>query len=194
MKKTIIVILIQQLISFAVAGETLEQVGDWAETKNYLKARLILRHRITPEVKGCEALAYLEFCNTCPPQGTLIRKIEFLPMNAMSFCVKNADGTSIEPRPLFCSTFMSTNAIDLVLPQDGTLRFCISMNGGGVSRNETLLYLKPGEGWYFPHISNEVYTLSATLTLKREKGRKFDATYWHGSLELPAVRIPIPSE
>jgi hypothetical protein len=26
------------------------------------------------------------------------------------------------------------------------------MNGGGVSRDETLLYLKLGEGWYFPHI------------------------------------------
>lgn len=26
------------------------------------------------------------------------------------------------------------------------------MNGGGVSRDEALLYLKSGEGWYFPHI------------------------------------------
>jgi len=194
MKKNTIVFLIQLLISFAAVGETLEQVGDWSETKNYLKARLILRHRVTPEVEGNETLAYLELCNTCPPQGTIIRKIEFSPTHAMSFCVKNANGTPIAPKPLFCSTFMSTNALDLAVPQDGTLRFCISMNGGGVSRDETLLYLKPGEGWYFPHSSNEVYTLSATLTLKRKKDGKLDTARWHGSLELPAVRIPVPSD
>jgi hypothetical protein len=194
MKKSIIVILSQLLITFASTGETLEQVGDWSETIDYLKARLILGHRITPEFEGRETLAYLELCNTCPPQGTIIRKIAFSPINGMSFCIKDANGTPIEPKPVFCSTVMSTKALDLVVPQDGTLRFCISMNGGSVSSNKTLLYLKPGEGWCFPHSSNEVFTLSARLTVKREMDGKFDAACWHGSLELPAVRIPIPSE
>lgn len=182
------------LVVFGAMGDTFEQIGEWSTTQRNLKARLVLKHRVTPTFNGVEVLAYLELCNTCPPEGTIVKRMTFAQIKNMTYVVKDKNGVPLDPRPLFCSTLVSTNALDLVLPQDGTLRFCISMNGGGVSSNETLLYLKPGEGWYFPHSEKKSYTLSATLSVGQKKNEKTDVSWWYGTLDLPAVRIPVPSE
>jgi len=172
------------------SGSPLEQTGEWSRTEGYLKARLRLKHRTTSTNNYSEILAYLELCNTCPPEGTVKVILPFSRANSLTFVVKDADGKPIEPKPLFCSTISGVDELNIVLPQDCTMKFCISLNGGGVCSNQALLYLSPGRGWHFDHGTNTEYTLSATLKIDGEKD--FSNRHWQGSLELPSVRIPVP--
>jgi len=172
------------------AGAVEEQTGDWSEVHDYLKARLHLEHRF---VMGSysEILVYLELCNTCLPEGTLRVSFPFSSVGNLSFTVKDSEGNAVEPtRNMFCSTIYSPEPFTLTLPQDGTMRFCISQNGGGVSEDSALLYLVPAQGWYFKHGEDKVYELTATLSI--EQSERTEDRHWVGELKLPPVRIPVP--
>ena len=172
------------------AGAVEEQTGDWSEVHDYLKARLHLEHRF---VMGSysEILVYLELCNTCPPEGTLRVSFPFSSVGNLFFTVKDSEGNAVEPtRDMFGSTIYSPKPFTLTLPQDGTMRFCISQNGGGVSEDRVLLYLVPAQGWYFKHGEDKAYELTATLSI--EQRERFEDQHWAGELKLPPVRIPVP--
>jgi len=180
------------LIGAGSATEAVEEhTGDWSDVHADLKARLHVKHR-TIMGKHSEILVYLELCNTCPPESSIKVKFPFSSVRNLSFTVKDSDGKVIDlpEKPIFCSTFYDPKPFVLTLPQDGTMRFCISQNGGGVSQDEALLYLVPGHAWYFKHGEGKAYALSATLSVPPSE--PVEAGYWTGKLHLPPVQIPIP--
>ena len=167
-----------------------EQTGNWSEVHDFLKMRLHLEHRFV-EGGNSEILVYVELCNTCPPEGASKVQFPFSSVTNLSFTVKDSDGKELKAGPpFFCSTMYDPKPFDLTLPQDCTMRFCISQNGGGVYQDRALLYLVPGHGWYFKHGENKTYELSAAFSVPPSTG--FEDRHWAGELTLPAVRIPIP--
>lgn len=174
-----------------VADTVEEQTGTWSEVHQYLKARLHVKCRPVMG-KGSEILVYLELCNTCPPEGTIKIKFLFSPVCNLSFTVKDSEGNEIglSEKPVFCSTVHDPKPFELTLPQDCTMRFCISQNGGGIGEDEVLLYLVPGRGWYFKYGEKKTYELSATLSVA-QSGQP-EEHYWAGELKLLPVRIPVP--
>lgn len=172
------------------AGAVEEQTGDWSEVHDSLKARLHLEHRF---VMGSysEILVYIELCNTCPPEGTLRVSFPFSSVGNLSFTVKDSEGNAVEPtRDMFGSTIYSPEPFTLTLPQDCTMRFCISQNGAGVYEDRALLYLVPAQGWYFKHGEDKTYELTATLSVTQSE--RTEDRHWVGELKLPPVRIPVP--
>jgi len=183
-------IIVSIVIGTCCVAETVEeQTGNWSEVHEYLKARLHLRHRLLDNYS--EVLVYLELCNTCPPAGTLRVKFPFSSVSAMSFSVKDSEGNEIQTTsPFFGSTKYDPSPLELILPPDCTMQFCISQNGGGLYQDRALLYLIPGQGWYFKYGENKTYELSATLCVAPSE--RFEERHWAGELKLPPVRIPIP--
>lgn len=171
------------------AGAVEEVSGSWSEVHEHLKARFHLKHRLVTDNQS-EILVYLEFGNTCPPEGTAKVKFPFSTVGNLSFTVKDSEGDEVKTGPVFCSTFYDSKPFELTLPQDCTIQFCISQNGGGVHQDRALLYLVPGQGWYFKHGEGETYELSATLSVAQSE--RFEERHWAGELELPPVRIPVP--
>ena len=166
-----------------------EQTGNWSEVHEHLKARLHLKHRFVNSQS--EVLVYLELCNTCPPESTFKVKFPFSTVSSLSFTVKDSDGNEIKTGPpIFCSTIGDPKPFELILPQDCTMRFCISQNGGGTYQDRALLCPVPGQGWYFKHGENRTYELSATLSVAQSE--HFEDRHWTGELKLPPVRIPLP--
>jgi hypothetical protein len=107
--------------------------------------------------------------------------------------VKDSECNEIKPpTPIFGSTIYDPEPFELTLPEDCTMKFCISLNGGGVYQDRALLYLgiRPPLAWYFMHGENKIYELSATLSVPRSD--RAEDRHWAGELKLPAVRIPIP--
>lgn len=186
---TILITLLFMLGVCCTAGAVEEQTGEWSEVHHYLKARLHLKHRFVMG-NDSEILVYLELCNTCPPQGTVKVKLSFSSVRNLSFMVKDSEGNEIKPQPLFCSTMYNPEPIELTLPQDCTMRFCISQNGGGVSQDTALLYVVTGQGWHFKLGEGKTYELAATLSVAQSE--HFEDRHWAGELKLSPVRIPIP--
>jgi len=134
---------------------------------------------------------YLELCNTCPSGGTLRVKFPFSSVSNISFSVKDSEGNEIKTElTLFSSTVYDPNPFELILPPDCSMRFCISQSGAGVYQDRALLFLVPGQGWYFKHGENKTYELSATLCVAPSE--RFEDRHWAGELKRPPVRIPIP--
>lgn len=188
----IIFAVLSVLLGVCCAAEPVEeQTGDWSDIHEHLKARLHLKHRFVMG-SNSEVLVYLELCNTCPPEGTVRVTFPFSSVSNLSFLVKDSEGNEIKlpQKPLFCSTIYDPTPFDLTLPQDCTMRFSVSQNGGGVSQKETLLCLVPGRGWNFKHGENKTYELSATLSVAQSE--RYEDRHWAGELKLPPVRIPIP--
>jgi hypothetical protein len=173
------------------AGAIEEQTGNWSEVHEGLKARLHLQHRFA-EGHYSEILVYLELCNTCPPEGTVHITFPFSSLSNLSFMVKDLEGNEIVSKPTFGSTVFDPNPFVLTLPQDCTMRFCISLNGGGVYQDRALLYLgiRPPQAWYFMHGETKAYELSATLSVPQSE--RYEDRHWSGKLTLPPVRIPVP--
>lgn len=87
---------------------------------------------------------------------------------------------------------MRPDPYEIVLPQDSSLRFLVSVPGYGISRNAgTMLELgAPPDGLVMlPSQSHETYFLRGTFSVPASTKPGFQQE-WHGILALPKVKIP----
>jgi len=79
----------------------------------------------------------------------------------------------------------------LVLPFDSSLTFNISRVGLGIPKGKAaLLDFGPDDSWIIDKANGKKYFLQATLEIK-DTGRKRNEGYWHGTIKVPKVEIPL---
>ena len=194
---TILLLLILAAAVFAMDLE--DSIGDWSSVHQRLQARLVARYTtisLNGEPGGpyAEFLIYLELRNTSPTLSTLKLNVDMDAATNVTYRVTDAQGTVVEPeRGAFRSSF-PPGLYHLVLPPDSTLRFPISMNGGGVFEDKVKLDLSPRQGiWYFDKSSRLELNLSGILRVPASRDR-IGPLWWKGELQIPPVKLRIPGK
>lgn len=156
----------------------------WSAESNGLRARLVMRRMSV--FNGTAMIAtYLELKNISRVGNPLVLKA-----HPLKFSVTDSDGHDV-PASAGSYSGPSFDIPQLVLPHDSLLRFRIGPTGWGVPGDQAaLLDLGPEFGRVLPR-DGKAYYLQATLKLAQEKNdRSGSAIIWHGTLNLPKVRIP----
>lgn len=169
----------------ARAGEVV--TGAWSQVKGFLRARLVLEYPIKDGVN--QLAVHLELENVCPPEGTIWATFPLCLTNDLQIVITDRKGEVMEPRPVFCSTFCSPQTIHVELPQNSTVSYSLSQNGGGTTDDKMLVYLTCSRpGWGIPLSASDGCTISATLT--HDADINAIPREWRGQLVLPPVKLP----
>lgn len=155
---------------------------DWSEATNGVKARLSLeRAKDSPFLK-----IFLEFQNTSDVAG--MKEVRFTP-DTLLVRVTDETGAPLE-KANYPYDGTAPTWKPLQLPYESTIKVRISFPGLGYqpTRDRTIIDLGPVQSWSIPD-DGKVYYLSGTLTIPAKEGDHphFD---WHGTLNLPKIRIP----
>lgn len=158
--------------------------GPWSKTVRGLRARLSIERG--HEVVGTPILqAYLELENVSDVANTMIVPLD---MDTITWKVLDAKGA---PHPSYTGPFsgLSVSVGELRMPHDSNLRFNITRSGAGIkARQAGLLCLRHDAVWAFApsHARTSRFFLSGRVTIPVSKHR-----VWHGTLDLPAVELPL---
>lgn len=166
------------------AGTKEPDDATWSAESHGLRARLVMRRMSV--FNGTAMIAtYLELKNVSVVGSPLMLK-----SHPLKFTVTDSDGHDV---PMTGGNYdgFSFDTPPLVLPHDSQIKFRIGPTGWGVPADQAaLLDLGPEFGRVLPR-DGKAYYLQATMTLAQEKNdRSGSATVWHGTLDLPRVRIP----
>jgi hypothetical protein len=185
MRNVILSLFLMAIFQAARADAAQEAVGEWSAENHFLQARLIASNKLS------EIVLYLELRNTCPRAGTVLLNVAMDPATNITCRVVDENGVELKPEfPAFRDT-IRIHFYNLALPPDGSLRFPISVAGGGDYQDKTKLDLcQPTGIWYFGPTNHGDYSLSGVLTIPRARGT--GPQVWNGRLELPPVRLPFP--
>ena len=175
-----------------------ETIGDWSAEHQQLRARLIAKYHSfsldgTTGGPYSEFLIYLELWHTSPPQGTVILKLDIDPGTNVTYHLTDESGREAKQGPPpFRSTF-DPGVYHLVLPSDSRLRFPVSRNGAGVSKDKTKLDVGrfPAGTWYLDRGDKGGYKLFGTLYVAEHPDR-YRPMWWRGKLDIPPVRLLFP--
>jgi len=167
------------------AGTSEPDDATWSAESNGLRARLVMRRMSV--TNGTAMIAtYLELKNESSVGNRLMLK-----SHPLKFTVTDSDGRDVPMTGVGAFSGISVDTPPLVLPHDSQMKFRIGPKGWGVPADQAaLLDLGPEFGWVLPH-DGKAYYLQATMTLAPEKNnRSGSSVVWHGTLDLPRVRIP----
>jgi len=183
------------------AGTVNEKVGDWSQVNRYLKARFVARFHTfsldyTSDGPYSEFRVYLELSNTVPHNGTAQIKVNIDTTRDITYRVVDQDGKEILPRPTFRST-VHPGILHLLIPADSSIRFPVTVNGGGVLADQTSLDVMqqhrnpPGGIWRFDASKPAEYQLAGALRIERPPNAT-DVSQWYGEIMIPPVTLVIP--
>ncbi len=158
--------------------------GDWSAPDHGLRARLI----VLPSLKDDPFYRiYIELDNVDEVMGQ--KQIPFSPEKC-SFKVTNEKGDELkEPHDLYSYDGISPNWTPLSLPMGGTIKFRIDTRGLSCGdKKNTVVDLGIFRAWIIPQDGSN-YFLSAKFTIPRDP-HAHPIMDWHGTLDLPKVKIP----
>jgi hypothetical protein len=174
------------VLSCSAAPPKDEPPDFWSKPVNGLQARLAFTHRET--VNGTPIInTYLELRNVS--DTAVVMEIPF-GKDHMQFTVTDENGNKVAPAD---GPFdeITCEIGTLRLPLDSWMRVNIASRGAGIPKDQAAhLDLGPMTHWYFPRGEQKSYYLQAKYTIA-EPQRK--GAQWHGTLEIPKVKILIPS-
>lgn len=165
--------------SFAV-----EETGAWSEPVHGLRGRLTAKE--DKPFHGTKMIAiYMELENVSDVGNQM--EFYFDPIKSIESSVTDSNGKDLEQPPT-AADVASPSASWLALPNDGTLRFRVSVSGYGVYENSGTNVQMMSGNWLIKPSDKEKYYLEATYISKPPESDRRRA--WTGSLKLPRVLIP----
>ena len=170
------------LASVAALGAT-EETGAWSEAARGLRGRLIARE--DKPFHGTRTIAvYLELENVSDVGNQM--EFFFDPMGSMDSRVVDAAGKELIQPPT-ATDIVSPGPFWLALPNDGSMRFRVSVTGYGVYDNSGTQVQMSSGNWLIKPSDKGKYYLEAKFFSKPPESDKRRA--WVGELKLPKVLI-----
>lgn len=162
-------------------------MGDWSETVNGLRGRLVSSENVGSNGKG-KAVIYLELQNVSDVLNPMEIYID-TSHSPLHFELKDASGMSPTlPKGNYATDEWIPNSFWLHLPMDSTLRFRVSRKGPFSYPNVGLAIAVPGNFWIIPNDASKNYFLSASFSINPS----FDKDHfhaWKGYFKIPQVKI-----
>ncbi|MEP7075739.1 MAG: hypothetical protein ABI878_08000 [Acidobacteriota bacterium] len=183
MKKAFCLPFIILLASVALRAST-EETGAWSGAVSGLRGRLIVKDGETFHGTRLPAV-YLELENVSDVGNQM--EFFFDPMGSIESSVTDAAGKEVEQSPT-PADILSPGPFWLALPNDGSLRFRISVSGYGIFENSGTDIQMSSGNWIIKPADKNKYYLAATFESKPPASDRRRA--WTGSLKLPRVLIP----
>jgi hypothetical protein len=161
------------------------QIGAWSKAIDGVQGRL-LASPDTP-FNGTRMVAvYVELRNVSDVANPMDIYYDFMS----SFRGKVVDARSQElPAASLPTNIMSPLPCWLALPNDGLLRFPVSVHGYGVPRNGGVMLSLPNNAWLIPSEKAASCFINGAFTAPPKKAA-WSQRNWHGTLELPNVKMP----
>ncbi len=175
------VIAIVVVASFQLYAQD-EEIGEWSETVNGIKGRLITGY--DSDFNGTKMLAvYLELRNVSNRSWEIYFDLD----KSIESNVVDGVNKPVAEHPAPASIMAGTPPW-LVLPFDSALRFRVSVSGYGVPKNGGTNVQMMSGNWVIKPSEEKRYSIEATF---RSAPRKMDiGRSWQGEIELPKVLIP----
>ncbi|MEP6850960.1 MAG: hypothetical protein ABI999_19035 [Acidobacteriota bacterium] len=183
MKKVFCLSFIILLASVALHAST-EETGAWSEAVSGLRGRLIVKDGETIHGTRLPAV-YLELENVSDVGNQM--EFYFDPMGSIESRVVDAAGKELTQPPT-AADIVSPGTFWLALPNDGSMRFRVSVTGYGVYDNSGTQIQMSSGNWLIKPADRSKYYLEATFVSKPPAGDRRRA--WTGPLKLPRVLIP----
>jgi hypothetical protein len=161
-----------------------EETGAWSEAVKGLRGRLIAKE--DKPFHGTRMVAiYMELENVSDVGNQM--EFFFDPIKSIESNVVDAGGKDLAQPPT-AADVVTPSAFWLALPNDGTMRFRISVAGYGVYENSGTNVQMMSGNWLIKPADKNKYYLEATYISKPPETDRRRA--WVGSLKLPKVLIP----
>jgi hypothetical protein len=161
-------------------------VGDWSEAVNGLRGRLIFTE--DAKFNGTRmGVVYLELQNV----GDVLNPLDiYYDIDRTLLCnLLDASNQPVAQVGVVADIFFPL-PFWIMLPNDSTLRFRVSVNGYGIPKDGGLSIGVMSGNWTIPPASHADYFLSASFTVNPSTD-KDHIHAWHGILKLPKVKIPV---
>jgi hypothetical protein len=160
--------------------------GDWSETVQGLRGRLLVTEEAAKFNGTRMELVYLELRNVGGVANPMA--IYYDPDDAFQYDLLDDSKHPIPQGPIE-GDVMSPFPFWIMLPYDSTLRFRVSVDGYGIPKDAGLLIgLMPG-AWDISPTSHGDHFLSASFSVNPPAAS--DLRAWRGVLKLPSVKIPV---
>ncbi len=171
----------------AAAGTNTMSVGDWSETVNGLRGRLVIsgEGRWIGNVR--ETVVYLELQNALNINGPM--EIFYNTVNPLESEVLDSSGKPPPPTPPCALSIQMPSPYWIVIPYDSTLRFRVSTSGYTFASKQGGVSVGLGGIWLIPAESRDDYFLSATFAVSPPQGTQH-LLAWKGVLRLAKTKIP----
>ncbi|MEZ5943534.1 MAG: hypothetical protein R3C18_19230 [Planctomycetaceae bacterium] len=174
------------ILSSLTAPQARADEEPWSDTVNGFRGRMEMR--VKDNINGTPVLnVYLTLENLADivnPQQL------HWDSNYLSVRVVDADGQELERANGPYSGGRHQN-VDLTLPYDSSLTLNVSQSGFGIPKDaRALIDFGPHHTWVIAADDSTAYFLEATVTVPEVKGDRRKKSFRHGTLKLPAVRIP----
>jgi hypothetical protein len=182
--KKIFCLLILVLVGSITFSYGAEETGAWSETVNGLRGRLIAKE--DKPFHGTRMLAvYIELENVSDVGNQM--EFFFDPIKSIVSNVADSTGKDLAQPPT-AADVVTPSAFWLALPNDGTLKFRISVSGYGVYENSGTNVQMMSGNWLIKPADKQKYYLEAKYISRTPESDKRRA--WAGELRLPKVLIP----
>jgi hypothetical protein len=176
----ILLILLGSIYSYASTEET----GAWSEPVNGLRGRLIAKEDST--FRGTRMIAvYMELENVSDVGNPM--QLYFDPIKSVESRCVDSNGKDLKQPPT-AADVITPSAYWLSIPNDGKLRFKISVTGYGVYDNSGTNIQMMSGNWLIKPGDKQKYYLQAKFISQPPELSRIRA--WSGEVELPKVLIP----
>ncbi|MCA8995101.1 MAG: hypothetical protein KDA69_06155 [Planctomycetaceae bacterium] len=174
------------IVSSLTAPQARADEEPWSDTVNGFRGRMEVR--VKDNLNGTPILnAYLTLENLVDIVNP--QQIHW-DSNYLSVRIVDADGQELERAQVFVYSGGRRQNVDLTLPYDSSLTFNVSQRGCGIPKDaRALLDFGPENVWIIAAGDNTPYFLEATISVPEQKEHR-GGYHWHGTLKLPAVRLP----
>ena len=177
-------LLLLILFEMIAAPAQTEQVGGWSQPVDGLRGRLSAKE--DKPFHGTRIIAvYLELENVSDVGNPM--EIYFDPTRSVESNVVDASGKDLSQPPNGADV-ITPQAFWLALPNDGSLRFRVSVSGYGVYENSGTNVQMNSGNWVIKPSDKGKYFLKAKFVSQPPKTDRRRS--WHGSLDLPDLLIP----
>lgn len=160
-------------------------VGKWSEPVDGLRGRLLFAE--DPKFNGTRmGIVYLELQNVFDVLNPM--EIYYDPGHALPSSLLDSSNQPVAQSGM-PANIMSPLPFWIMLPNDSTLRFRVSVTGYGIPKDGGLSIGLMSGNWIIPAKSRKEHFLSASFSVTPPSDK--DHTHaWHGVLKLPKVKIP----
>jgi hypothetical protein len=182
-KNAIFLLFLSCQCCFAVTANDPVVAGEWSESVNGLRGRLLFGE--DAPLNGTRVGAvYLELQNISAAGNDI--QVFYDTRYSLHFELREPSDKARKDNG-FRGFVLPPRWLSL--PKDSSLRFRVNLDGYGNPKDAGLHLGLPGEGWIIPSSETNDFFLPATFTVNPPKERD-RAIIWEGILKLPSVKIP----